>query len=237
MMRQINLFNPALLPKKHHFSSRTMLQAMLLIIVGTGLVLWYGNLRMGQLQKLVDTNTKHLANLQTQLDKVNAEFAPKQKDPTLANEIKKAEQQWQNLQELQTWLQATTLGNAEGYAKPMAALARQSVDGLWLTGFDFGDAGQEISLRGRTVQAQLIPSYVQKLANEASFQGKAFAGLEIKQVEWKKNSTDATAGPAQKAPYVEFVLHGAQGLVRKLSDKNAATSAATSSAAKNEALR
>lgn len=243
MMRQINLFNPALLPKKHHFSSSTMLQALAAILLGTIVVLGYGTARLAHLEKLVEGNTKQMAIQETQLKKITAEFTPRQKDPKLAQEVANVEAQWQNLQQLQNWLKVNTLGNTDGYAKPMAALARQSIEGLWLTGFDFGDAGQEVSLQGRAMQPALIPIYVQKLANEASFKGRAFNGLEIKQPfepaqippngeAIKFNPTAATniAAPAAaataapeavKTPYVEFSLRGAPGFSQKPNQNSA----------------
>lgn len=181
MMRQINLFNPALLPKKHHFSSSTLLQALVAIVLGSILLLWFATAKLGQLQKQVDGNAKQMATLEAQLKKINAELTPRQKDPKLAEETAQLERQWQDLQQLQSWLKVNTLGNTEGYASLMTGLARQRIDGLWLTGFEFGDAGKEVSLQGRAMQAALIPTYVQKLATEASFKGRTFSGMEIKQ--------------------------------------------------------
>ena len=183
MMRQINLFNPALLPQKQQFSAGTMLQAMgVIVLVLLGFV-WFGQWQLSHLQKQSSANAKQLTSLRAQLEKLNASMPPREKSLRLVQDLSKAEQQLQGLQEVQGWLQSGSFGNSVGYASYMSALARQTVPGLWLTGFSFGGPGQSLALNGRVMQADLLPQFVQALSKEPSFHGKSFDGLEIWQGE------------------------------------------------------
>lgn len=226
MMRQINLFNPALLPKKQQFSASTMLQAMAIIVLALLGFIWFGEWQLSHLQKQSSANARQLANLRAQLEKINASMPPREKSARVAQDLVKAEQQLQGLQEVQGWLQAGSFGNSVGYASYMSALARQTVPGLWLTGFSFGGPQQNLALNGRVMQANLLPQFVQALSKEPSFHGKSFDSLEIWQAELDEKTKrelrrkreaklegKPDAAPSEdkendKPPYLEFSLKG-----------------------------
>ena len=74
-------------------------------------------------------------------------------------------------------LAASPIDREGGFAARLEALARQSVDGLWLTGMVLHQ--DDVLLKGRALQPQLIPVYVQRLDREPSLQGRAFKALEV----------------------------------------------------------
>jgi hypothetical protein len=80
----------------------------------------------------------------------------------------------------------------------MRAFARQSVKGLWLTGFDIVGDGAQMSLSGAVLAPQLVPSYIQRLSKEKIMRGKTFATLKMQQP--KKD------GERLVPRYVEFDL-------------------------------
>ena len=102
------------------------------------------------------------------------------------------------------------LGDTKGYSEYMRAFARQSVNGLWLTGFTMQGAGAEIELRGRTLQPELVPAYLGRLRDEAVMKGKSFATLAMglpEKLETAQGEGRASAAEAaEKAPYIEFTL-------------------------------
>ena len=63
----------------------------------------------------------------------------------------------------------------------MRALARQSVGGLWLTGFSITNGGNDVTLRGRMLNADLLPRFLGRLGAEKSFEGRGFRSLAIDQ--------------------------------------------------------
>jgi hypothetical protein len=67
-----------------------------------------------------------------------------------------------------------------GFAGRLAALARQQLDGLWLTGVTFtADAG-DLTLSGGATRAELVPTYLERLANEAALAGTQLQSIEIR---------------------------------------------------------
>ena len=61
---------------------------------------------------------------------------PRTKNKALEDQVARAEDLFRSRQELFGRLQSGEIGNREGYAKFLAALARQRVEGVWLTGVE-----------------------------------------------------------------------------------------------------
>ena len=214
MSQQINLFNPIFLQQKKIFSSRTMAQALAVLVVGVAGMAAYGDMRVKSLQRQADAGAAQLQQRQARLATVTAEFPARQKDPALAAEVLEAERQLGALREVSGVLQRGELGNTRGYAEYFRALARQHVDGLWLTGLSINGAGNEIAVRGRALDAQAVPGYLTRLTREPVLQGKGFGSLQISE-GGREAAAGAQAGAAAgaaagvqpaPAPYIEFSL-------------------------------
>jgi hypothetical protein len=68
-----------------------------------------------------------------------------------------------------------------GFVGRMTALARQQLDGLWLTGATFisGTGGFELS--GSALRADLVPIYLGRLTNEPAIAGTHLQTVDIRQ--------------------------------------------------------
>ena len=107
-------------------------------------------------------------------------------------------------------LEGGALGNTTGYSEYLRAFARQSIEGLWLTGFSITGAGHRVVIEGRTLRADLVPDYLQKLNREQIIQGSTFAEMQMRQPA-RDNGDKKTAEPA----YLEFRLATAPEPERK----------------------
>jgi hypothetical protein len=65
------------------------------------------------------------------------------------------------------------------FADRLAGLARAHVDGLWLEQLTLGGSAREISLTGTTLDAELVPRYLQQLAKDPSLRGALIDELVI----------------------------------------------------------
>ena len=209
MSQQINLFNPAFQPQKKIFSVNAMagaLGVLVLLVVGTGV---YARVRIAQLEARVARGEDEVQAAQKRLEAATAEFAPRTKDGRLEAEVAAAQAEHDALRRVADVIQRGDLGNTEGYAEYFRALARQSVDGLWLTGVTITGAGTEIGVRGRALDPALVPGYLARLRNERVLQGKPVGSMQIGQAATVKvRGTDGKDADAP-APYVEFSLQSA----------------------------
>ncbi|HEY6282222.1 MAG TPA: MSHA biogenesis protein MshI [Burkholderiales bacterium] len=204
MSQQINLFSEVLLKKrKVRYSAVTILQALGLIVVGAVLIYGYLVYQTGVLAAQAAEAEKKLASERENLAKLISEYAPQQKSVQLETEIKKAEAQLKARQEMVDKLkQGGPIGSTEGFSEYMRAFARQSVNGLWLTGFNIAGAGNEMAIIGRAVRPELVPVYVQRLSREPVMKGRQFAFLKISLPQ----QTTSVAKPAGNLRYLDFSL-------------------------------
>lgn len=204
MSQQINLFNPDFLQKKKIFTATTMAASLGVLVLGLCAVGVAAKVRLASLQTEATQGAAQLEKTQKRLASVSAEFIPRKEDPRLAEELAQARSELLGLKEVASVIEGGELGNTGGYAEYFRALARQSVDGLWLTGVSIAGAGLDIGVRGRAMDAALVPGYLGRLRNERIMQGKPVGSLRIGEA-------------AAPAPYVEFSLQSAPQA--KLQDK------------------
>lgn len=201
MSQQVNLLNLDVLgPKRPALSAMVMVQVLLAIAVG-GLA-FYGYLVYDtmQLKAAAVDGERRLAAQRQQLQTLSAQLGVERRSQLLEAEIKTTEARLRQYREAVEALKSGNFGNTRGYSEHLRALARQSVSGLWLTGFSIEGAGSGIALDGRALRAELVPAYLQKLNAEPVMQGLSFSGLEI----FVPKGTDVQRGAT--SPFLEFSL-------------------------------
>ncbi|MFA6120267.1 MAG: PilN domain-containing protein [Sideroxydans sp.] len=199
MSQQINLFNPVFLKQKKYFSVVTMLQAMGLIVLGSMFFYGYAWYQVQKLDKQTQEITKRYESEQKRLINYANEFSPQKSQQLLNEELQVLETQAKLQSDLLNTLKSGAIGNTQGYSEYMRAFARQSVSGLWLTGFDINGDGAQMSIQGAASGPQLLPAYIQRLSQEPVMRGKSFAALRMNQ---PKALVDKPAAHS----YVEFNL-------------------------------
>lgn len=199
MSQQINLFNPIFLKQKKIFTALPMAEALGVIVVGALLLNWYAMHSVDALDLRANEGKTALAKREQQLARANAQFAPRGKDTALETELADAEAELKALRDVSSVLQGGALGNTNGYAEYFRAFSRQNVNGLWLTGVTINGAGTDIGVRGRAMQATLIPNYISRLTAERVMHGKTFASLDIARPEVMPMQAGTELAPAQVA--------------------------------------
>ncbi len=208
MSQQINLLNLELFKQSKPFSALIMARILGAMVLGVVLLTGYARYQLSNLDKQATLSAAQLLSAQSELAKVNAEFGVRQKSTMLANEIQNAETEVRSIQKVFDILKKGEFGNTAGYSTYMRAFSRQSVSGLWLTGFNINGAGNEIGIMGKATRPELVPAYINKLKQEPVLLGKSFSALEM-QVP-KVDVVSKAAAPADKhqelAGYVDFNL-------------------------------
>lgn len=213
MSQQINLCNPLFQKQKKYFSALTMMESLGLILLG--IFVFYGYLAY-QTRALSAQNRQMLqlhdyAKRQL-LDLANREKGHKPSQ-LLADHVAQVEQTVHDQQSILNMLQRGELGNQTGFSPYFIALSHQTVDGLWLTGFGIVGMADQINVRGRALQPELIAKLIQQLKTEPVFSGIHFTMLDIhrpiiadKNIKSADNKPSANNTEASAAPYIEFSL-------------------------------
>lgn len=180
MMQQINLYNPVFLKRNPAWEPGALLAyavlAVMLISFGASALLR---------AKVVDLDTRVTAvegQIKAEQEKsqsLAAQKAARVRDPALEVQVTRLESVLRIRTESQAALNGGALGSTTGFSGHMRALARQPVSGLWLTGFSIAEGGAEVALRGRMLDAALLPRFLERLGAEKVFEGKGFKTLVI----------------------------------------------------------
>jgi hypothetical protein len=194
--QQINLYQPAFRKQPKPFSARTLAQALGCVIAAIVAAYGYLFLQSGVLEIQARQSAQQLKSELERL-KVSGGTSPAERLKLFADRKKAVEAAIAGRSQALEALQAGTLGQAEGHAKALRALARLSVEGVWLTRVEVADGGTEMSLAGRATRPELVARYVERLRADAMLGEQAFTGLEITRhptyVEFKLSSGEREA--------------------------------------------
>lgn len=200
MSQQINLFNPIFLARRKVFSARTMAGALGIVAIALTGVHGLQQLQLVALQRQsVETNNQFVAT-----QRMLTQFAADKKtgpSKVLIDQVSRLETQLSAQQTLLDSFASGTLGNTEGFARYMSALARQTLTGVWLTGFAATGAEGVSVIRGRLQQPDLLPNYLRLLNREEALRGHGFAELRIHAADPRAAAADGNTSTA-----LEFTL-------------------------------
>ena len=185
-MQQVNLYQEELKTPKLNYSASVLLQLCLVLILAFSA---FAGFRYFQLQQ----HQAELAQLQqkqklamAELQKIQNELSLRKKDTSLTKKINDKTRELTNKQKVLGILSRDEFGNTDGFIEHISGLARQRIDGLWLTQIRIADGGTNVSLKGSTSRSSLLPKYLQRLSAEKAFNGTEFESLLMARQEKKK---------------------------------------------------
>jgi hypothetical protein len=225
MSQQINLYHAKFRKQKKRLSAREAALSLLLIVVSVGAyagVQWQQNEHAAAQAGVLD---KKVAAQQGVVDQLNNALKTRKKDAQLESVAARAEEQVASMRDVMQMVAGGALGNPDGYSEQFRALARQTVAGLWLTGFTLAGNAEENVIRGRVLTPELVATYLQRLNEEKTLQGQRFASLTISTPKEAAPTPAAAAAEAKsgsapvaapKAPrFLEFSVMAADAAAAK----------------------
>jgi hypothetical protein len=211
MAQQINLYDSGLADNRdlHSFRGAAIGWAVVLSLTALWVAFVQYSLSAAQNEEL--GLASQTAAARAEIQKLSTLISARKGSPAIVAEIATLELEVKGRQEIMNVLEAGSLGDTRGFSEHLRAFARQSFEGIWLTGLKIGAGGREMSIEGRALQAGHVPNYLGRLNGETVMQGRAFSELMI-QVPKSETGEKALVKPA----YVEFRLSaGPAGDVRK----------------------
>jgi hypothetical protein len=203
MSQEINLLNPALAPKVELFQGRTMLAglgAVVMLCVLASLLVGADAARLARLER---EQAGRLTQLNNDVTRLGQEVAARKPSAKLQEEMAALDALLAARNEVMAIIRSGALGDTRGVSDYFRAFGRQSVDGLWLTGFSIQNAGANIVVQGRTLDAELVPAYLTGLRRESALRGHGFAHVSVFQPSDPLPTAEAQP---QAARYLEFRL-------------------------------
>jgi hypothetical protein len=208
MSQQINLYNPIFLKQEKHFSARTIAQALGLIVAGLGAFYAYALVQTLAAERVAGQQREQVALQRDQLIKLGPKFSPEGRSKALESEVARLEGEVKTRSSVLAAFSAGELGNTKGFSEFLAALGRQAVPGVWLTGLNIGESGNELQVSGRALRPELVPAYLKALNGEPMMRGRQVT--EMKLAAKTVAPAPGKGGTAKPAPapqrFVEFTV-------------------------------
>jgi type IV pilus assembly PilN-like protein len=178
-MQQINLYQDQFKPEKITLAANQVALLSLLFIILLFVFSIYSYQKVETHKAVVTEQQQHYDLSQQQLNKLQQQLSQQNERPLLEIELAKLEQKLQDKQTVLDYLSNHTFGNQDGFSGTLTSLSQQRIDNVWLTSFALLDGGQFISLQGNSTKSNLIPEYIDSLANADQFHGKEFSVFQL----------------------------------------------------------
>jgi len=209
MTQQINLYDPALLRKRELVSALNLAVAAAVLAVFVGAWSVLARAQQATLEAEQQALAPQVKGVQDQMADLARQVASMKPDPRIEAELASARALLSLRGEVLGVLEKSIGGGATSFAEYLRALARQTVNGLWLTGFSVAENGG-MEIRGRMSDPARLPEYIRRLNAEKAFQGSSFAALRVSPGQAAPAAAatpgSAAATASAMAPFHEFVL-------------------------------
>jgi hypothetical protein len=211
MSQNINLVNPAFRKQRQVVTLASVAQCLGITVAALAGYHYYLHQQVNGLGAELQSAEGLLKSQRGYMERLKGKAAAPKPDAQLDAAIARYEEELKSARQAMAALKGGAFGNQQGFAEYLRAFSRQSMNGLWLTGFTISGSG-EIEIRGRALSPELVPSYIQRLNKEQVLAGRSFARLEMNRPPPPKPPADAGKDKdAKKAPpraprFLEFSL-------------------------------
>ncbi|SFR84924.1 MSHA biogenesis protein MshI [Marinobacter daqiaonensis] len=181
MIQQVNLYKAEFQPRRQKLTAFTLILlsvAALVVVLAVGG--WF-RYEAGHLSTQVAAERADNEKLLATIDRLGQEVQARRPDPELEGALERVTQTLERRRRLLERVERLTGDRSDGFAAPMAALARQVPDELWLTHVLL--SGNRVMLEGRTRAGRLVPLYLERLGEEPAFTGQGFGRFELSRGE------------------------------------------------------
>jgi Tfp pilus assembly protein PilN len=191
MHQQINLYQPVFRKQVKVFSATTLAQIAGAVLVLLVIIFAHARWTLAGMESSAAALQQQLDSLQGQMGALEAGYRTPDTE-ALDKEIEKLRADISQRNYLLAQFDRLVIQRGSGFAEQFNVLAEQRVPGLWLEGVKVSGKGQ-IELRGITLDARLVPVYVQHLDKRPNLSESSFETLSMSRLDPDK-------------PQIQFVL-------------------------------
>ncbi len=203
MRQQINFYNAEFSTGPQIFGAATLLIGCGVILLAMALSYVFALRQQisitNELQIVRNQETAAIERLQNLGPAITAVSGSGEK--TWSERLEEATRSLREKQLVLSLVQGSTLGDTQGFSRHLRSLALRDTDGLWLTHISLSALGDKTRLEGKALRAELVPAYLQSLAEEEPFATHRFYQFQI------EGSEEPTGG------IVTFSMKGEEDLL------------------------
>lgn len=213
LKQQINLYQPVADATSAPFSTRTAVLLTVVTVVGVVSIWGYGLWRVQRLAKTVNLLQEQQQHQAQNLEMLTSARAANLTPEQLTARVNALSAEVALHSQALALLRGGAAGNTGGFSRDLSALARHSVEGLWIHRVDLSGVGEpRMSLNGVAVNPTLVPGYLHDLRAEPALAGLRFDVFTIERPSASRAPGSETS-QGQKAQDVagQFVFKAESG--------------------------
>jgi hypothetical protein len=206
MSQQINLLDARFRKQKQQFSTAAMAKALGLLAGALIALQFFAASQSRSLERLLADATRDAAQRREQLLALAKQYSAQGNSNAMEQEVARLREQLRTRNELLAEMKTGAGATTDSYSAYLEALARQTTQGVWLTGVEIGGKANGLVIRGRALRADLVPAYVGALSREPVFAGRSVTSLQVIAREEEAQGPPGGAAASARRPYLEFTL-------------------------------
>lgn len=178
-MQQINFYQEEFKPEVIIYDARQML---LVTLVFTALILLYHFFTSHELNEqqnlLAQTQQQHNEK-QQQINSLKQAILTYGEQPILQAKLSSLQQQLKQQEAIFDHLANDSLTPQNGFSATLASLSERHIEHVWLNNFSLREGGKSITIQGMSQRTELIPEYIDSLAQSPIFKGQQFSVFQM----------------------------------------------------------
>lgn len=182
MKQQVNLYQPIFRRQKKVLSGLAMVQVVLLVAAGLGLIYVHAAWRLHTLKGDIVVLDAQRNAARARLEDTQRRMPPRQASRLLQAQVTAQATDLARRQRVVAMLGGWQAPGRRGFSSLLEALSREHIPDTWITDFRVSDGGQVLEIHGSALRPELIPRYVERLGRETAFREIRFQGLEMSRV-------------------------------------------------------
>lgn len=212
MNAQINLYHPRFLKQHDPLTLDNVALAAVVVYSVLAAIGGWAWQHAASRKEAAAVAEAQLQSAKQQVEAATKAAAVRKPNPQLIAEAEGAESMLRRRGEVARLLESGAIGSSGGFAEYMRGFARQTPQGLWLTGFTIGAGGADMEIRGSMLNSAALPDYIRRLGSEKAFQGRTFAALTMNRtaapeaVPAAAKGVAAVPAPTSGPRPIDFVL-------------------------------
>jgi hypothetical protein len=191
-LQQINLYQPLFRKRKVPFAAATIGKILGLLVLVYALIYGAFLWQVSGLDEQLEQARANRDALQERVAKLRKQLPHRESSLALEQRLQQLLAQRKASRDVLLKLKNEMQQDAIPFSSYFTGLARQDMNGLWLTSIRIGAAGEELQLGGGVSTPELVPKFLVKLSDEPAFKGRTFQVLQLNRQE--------------QEPFIEFSL-------------------------------
>ncbi len=198
--QQVNLFQPIFRKERKLLSFKVLTQACAAVLVVLLTMYGWSVQQTQQMKTDLVQLKKQQTQFSTQLAEVSVRLAGMKTDTASQLALASLEQELAARQKVVAALTRVKDSYTHGVSNYLESFSRQAPKGVWLTGFSVQAGGENLVIRGKSLRAALVPTFLQQLSSESTLSGTEFGLLQIQREKPDTRFVDFTVYTGTQPP-------------------------------------